>query len=120
MTNTRTILIIGGFALAGVTIVAVSKGINNAEGNVGQGVADGIRTLSDAIATDIRGIGLGAGIAAVGLLLPPPLDILAILAGAAVAAITILPGATGNGQTGNVTVVPGDSGGNHVEDDLGE
>ena len=86
----KTELILGGAALVvgGVTLTAIVKQINQNGGNISQGIHDGIVNVGDAVAKDIKYIGIGGGIGVLGfLLLPPPLDLLAVVAGAATAVV---------------------------------
>lgn len=76
----RTILLVGGLAVAGIAIVSISKGINQAEGNIGQGIANGVQNVFSSVASDVLYVGVGAGIFGISLFLPPPLDVIGFVA----------------------------------------
>lgn len=83
----RTILLVGGLALGGLAIVTFAKGINQAEGNIGTGIANGFQSIFTSIGSDIEYVGIGAGIAALSIFLPPPIDVIGLVAALAVPVI---------------------------------
>lgn len=72
-----TIVYVAAIAVAGIVAVPVLK----------QGVTNGLTAVGNAAAKDVTALGVGGGIALASLLLPPPVDILGIIAGGVVAGL---------------------------------
>lgn len=76
----KTALLICAMFVGGVFLVAIAKGINKAEGNIGQGISNAVSSVGNAIASDLKFIGIGLCFLIVGIALLEIAPVLAIIA----------------------------------------
>ncbi len=95
-TRQKDIIIIGVLILIGFGLFLTAKGLSS-------GIGSGVQALFNAIAQDIKYLAVGAGIAFLSLLLPPPLDIIGLLLAVSVTFILFFAdrAATQAAQNGN-------------------
>lgn len=120
-----TLLITGSLIVAGVTVVALAKGINQASGSVGDGLKQAVANVSSAVANDLNiagskavnvgaGLFIGAGVGLIALFLLPeiigPIILVSAVAGGGVLGFEASSGNPNYTQTVTVTdVAPSDN-----------